>query len=300
MIGETEISDFEVEGATIKFSQSALENVSTGENTLTIETTDSVYTCIGTVADYVINDAVDFMALQTAGQDSSESHFNYYALGNDICDVDGYCNTDAKLFRGTLDGRGYAVKNLVMSSNSHALFSQTGGTALIKDIAFIDVTYVTNHTCAILVNQNRGVISDVFVSGVSNGLSGLVNTNYGVIRNSLVNISYQGTNESFKARPVIANAQSDSKVENVYAITTYTGGLATNAVGGACYASIKDGLDALNFTVPENFSDNWSFNTYGNLMFGDEYAVKYCEEVEGSLKNGELFYFSKNTAEVVG
>jgi hypothetical protein len=95
-----------------------------------------------------------------------------YVLENDI-DMAGYTdgtnaywtNANATDFTGVFNGQGYVIKNLKTTS----LFKYLGGTATVKNVGFIDASYVgaENGIRADRVkNSSNIVISNVIITGV--------------------------------------------------------------------------------------------------------------------------------------
>ena len=95
-----------------------------------------------------------------------------FVLENDI-DMAGYTdgtneywtNANATAFAGVFNGQGYVIKNLKTTS----LFKYLGGTATVKNVGFIDASYVGggNGILADRVNNHAtAVVSNVIITGV--------------------------------------------------------------------------------------------------------------------------------------
>ncbi len=94
----------------------------------------------------VINTLADYRAYVPTKW-AGDVNFGYYALGADL-ELAGYgmgsdYATDFNYvngFRGTLDGKGYSIKNC--KSDNYGLMSQVGNGAVIKNIVFENLLYV--------------------------------------------------------------------------------------------------------------------------------------------------------------
>lgn len=305
-IGDVNIANFFYEDSTktLTISKDVVKTLATGDFDMMIETATDLYSARITVADVIINDVTEFMQLQTSGQPSTAESFNYYILGNDIENVTGYTNTQnasaSVYFRGTLDGKGYAVKNLTMGSNSHALFSVMSSSATVKNIAFINVTQQSAHRVAIIANQafETAVVDNVFISGLTNTNSVIFNTSSDTVKISNTVVDVTCNYEDKKVNPAIT--RGGAVITNSYVCSNYTGGVGAGAVNCVETTTENALLDAMNKNLPDTFNALWSFDVSGNLKFGDEVVMKYSKTIVGKKTNGELFYFGKDVTNAKG
>ena len=84
----------------------------------------------------------------------------YYALENDIVLARGEENSNNVTmsyttlgFRGTFDGMGHCI---TFCANTRGFFGVLGGKAVIKDVAFTDVTLYQNGLCPVIAKENSG------------------------------------------------------------------------------------------------------------------------------------------------
>lgn len=160
-----------------------------------------------------ISTAAEFLAI------AQNPAGNYY-LTNDI-NLKGNFWTPIESFTGKLDGRGYTVKNFIVSTTSlggnFGMIYENSG--VIENLNFADYTFNVTATCsghAIvgLIGTNKGTISNctlesgilkvtatIHNTGLMLKVGGLVGTNYGVITecNTFVDISanLKGIRESY-------------------------------------------------------------------------------------------------------
>ncbi len=274
-------------------------NITCGDTEMILDTADVYYTAKVTVADRIINNAEEFMFLQTAGQAVGATPYHYILIGKDIDGITGYVNADSNIFRGTLDGKGHVISNFTFG-NSHALFSKMTGT--LKNIAFVNMTYNTGHGCAMIANEafTTGKVDNVFISGTTNSLSIVFNAaqENNIVSNSMFVVN--GTNESKLSNNALIKASGQAK--NCYVVSNYTGGIATTAEDSYAFDTESALISSLNQEIPEGFNSSWSINEKG-VWFGGKLVVASVSEtktVEGEKNNGELFYFSKDVATPTG
>lgn len=179
-----------------------------------------------------------FEELDAIRQDLTGSYY----LTNDI-EIPGTVNwipigatdltsEDGQFFRGTLDGKGFCIKNLTFSTDlgkGHGLFARLNN-ATIKDLGLVNVDITGKIQVGALAGQFTGesVVERVWVTGKVTGddtVGGIIggipadadNPGYNVIRDCFVNITL--TANTFQGGGIIGqlgNANSKVQIENVY------------------------------------------------------------------------------------
>ncbi len=179
-------SDYTLEGQTLTLKKSVLKEYLGKNINLQISTDvgDQIYTA--TVVSKVITTAQEFNNMmtyldKTAANANFNSYTGYLVLGNDI-DFAGvtvtplFCrdagtnsiriadggdwNDGAIGFNGTIDGRGYAIKNLTIPG-CRGLFGLFGSSSVMKNLIFLDVT--ANGGTENLFMNNKGLMEDVYI-----------------------------------------------------------------------------------------------------------------------------------------
>ena len=200
----------------------------------------------------------------------------YVVLGNDITFISAYAGhgdgsgSVDKVFAGTLDGKGYAIKNITISGP--ALIEQVGGSGVIKNLAIINATHTVSNV-GLLLNQNYGKVENVFVSGLMASRS-VINVCYasGKISNVIVDVEKVASVDYTGA--VVRNLQGTAT--NCYATSdTFTTiyhaatGTATNCEFQATNAEL---LAYFNGTLPTGFNSYWTISN-GSLSFGNNVVM---------------------------
>lgn len=137
-------------------------------------------------------------------------------------------------FKGSLDGNGFAIKNLCLtygggySENAYGLFSYLDRTAEIANLNIDDVKCNnTNSTSyysfiSVLVGDNYGTIKNVNVNGdilIVNGYYGTIaGQNHGSIEKCFADIKIEakGTNSRLCIGGIVGQADTESKINNSY------------------------------------------------------------------------------------
>lgn len=151
-----------------------------------------------------------------------------------------------KDFNGSFDGNGYSISDLYIQNSKDSycgLFATIKEDALVKDLAIINAS-VSGSSCGILAYENKGNISNVFVSGIlraTNNMGGLVAQNYGSICSgaAVVTLGAPGDTVSIYAGGLVA-INNGAKIDKSYAYAQINAKAKStpNDIGGlAGYAS---------------------------------------------------------------
>ena len=193
---------------------------------------------------------------------------------------------------GTIDGCGYAIKNLKINT-SHGDYAQSGGLfsliyGEIKNVAFINATVDNGAVwasgamlCGTL--KSTGVISNVFISGKvliqGNNCGGIVWTNEGTVKNCIVALETNNTTEYCSAGVKVGGAS------NCYGISSTFKQLSVQQ-GTKCYENNAAFLSNVT-SLPE--ANGW--NSYWKLANGTLYFGKTNVFAKNyDLLNGDYFY----------
>lgn len=186
------------------------EHLIYGVKILNIETKEIIYQVeVHFITKKVMN-AADFNELPNIisnfGGAEAREVAGYYVLGNNI-DYSGYnfktigvwndpLDDWTKVFEGVLDGRGYAVSNIVFTGNNTAMFACLSEDAVIKNIAFVDAK-IGFASATLAIQSDGALLENIFVSGTldvgavwcpSSLLVSKVYTEIGTLRNIVINV----------------------------------------------------------------------------------------------------------------
>ena len=239
-------------------------------------------------ASIVLRDADDITWL-FGSENATTDLAGYYVLGNDIdastAVVSGGIrfdpiisgNTRAR-FRGTFDGRGFVISNLNVSGGSKtngSLFGQLGSNAVIKNVAFNNVTatkaaVVASHAYNDYA-KNTPIITDVYVSvadSVSN-FKGVILQGEAKVTNTVVEYrNYEdGDTGSFSSNASSLSTDSaNNYVVSETAETRYTHKENKVAVAGTdlSYVTSYNTLTAMKADVKEN---EITFDSFDSSMW---------------------------------
>ena len=269
----------------ITFSSEAvnamLNGKSYGDFALYLTTADQIYKVNVAVVTKMISSYDDLAAIKANQVDAVLD--GYYALANDIdaTGEDAICLIDFSNhinnlensgigFKGIFDGRGYTISNLTVKAGEYAkiggLFGQVLQSAVIRDIAFMDMTTdgATNYTYLLTGESCRmmGKIENVVISAKGDvsqafGILGCdtANTN-NAVRFNMKNVVVSGVDymaHTIKNASVFENiilVSDEGVVKQVSASTEDE--TATNSI--IRYSSNEELFTALN---EENIIANW-------------------------------------------
>ncbi|WP_165452161.1 Ig-like domain-containing protein [Paenibacillus thalictri] len=180
-----------------------------------------------------------------------------YKLGADI-DLAGYDNGDHKgwlpigdtshFFTGTLEGNGYAIRNLTIDRTSThlGLFVGILSPGKVNDIHLLDVNLKGFQYIGGIAGANSGTISNSYVTGSVYGSSAYIGGMAGFAAGSFQN-SYAAVNVSGTSRVggLVGDFANGGNILNSYATgsvtgTSNVGGLAGNVAGGFTATSIQN------------------------------------------------------------
>ena len=189
----------------ITFSSEAvnalLNGKSYGDFALYLTTAEQIYKVNVAVVTQMIDSYDDLVAIKA--NQAGNVLDGYYALANDIdatgedaiclIDFDGHVNNPENSgvgFKGIFDGRGYTISNLTTKTGDYAkiggLFGQVLQNAVIRDIAFMDITtdHVYKYTYLLTGESCRmmGKIENVVISA-----KGDVNQVFGILGSDTAN-----------------------------------------------------------------------------------------------------------------
>lgn len=202
-------------------------------------------------------------------QDIDFTGYTYPASGY----LTGQSSSDSSSFNGTLNGNGYAIKNLKVRWN---LFYRSYN-AIIKNIAFINLE-MQNGWGMGLIQNFRGEMSNVYVKSTSNGV---YNQDYALfsavtgpttVSNCIISRSHGVT--GYLVETVYGNASltltNTYVIGSTYAIYLTSGGpiTYTNDYTALYRNDAQGALSAL--TTAGGFTSGvWSIDESGNLLFSD-------------------------------
>lgn len=243
------------EGQTVTFDKA---NLTAGERSFLIETADVVYRVPVIVATKIIDNTDDFLVMR-AGKESFSGQ--YFLLGTDLDFKNAEkVRADTTDFAGTLNGNGYAIKN--MNIDSEGIFRILSGT--VKNLAVIDATFTGAGSIAGWA-RNNAEINNVYVRAKTTSTGGGCG---------------------------IANSLRDGTVKIINCVAEYepVSGELTGTKGGIVNETIADGATITNCFSVSSLATKLIGNEQGktaNITDSEHFtsvaAVKTALESNGGL-----------------
>lgn len=280
-IGSVDVTAYSYMFGKLTMSASAIETLSLGEQVAVITTNVGVtYRFNVTVLNSITITTKDqfisvFNGLYALGASNVDSPVEI-VLGADI----EFSSSDAPLqrqgsftFYGSIDGQGYAVKNLKIDTKAKAVAGGLLGDCYgdVKNIAFVNIM-VDNGTCGnafgvICSTLKAGAtISNVFISGTTkvggNNAGGIVWTNEGTVKNCIVALETNNT-AAYSSAAVKVGAST-----NCYGISSTYKFLSVHQ-GTTCKANAEEFFNSVNsLPTSDGWSNLWKIEN-GTLSFGN-------------------------------
>ena len=275
-IGGVEISGYSYSNKVLLIPVSTVSSIANGTTQMVIGATSAEYLATVTIADFVAESKADLLYM------FQNVFTGYMILGNDIeWDNTSYSRIQNVALTGTLDGKGYAVKNFKINATGIYFQIQYGGK--IQNVAFLNVTNTSSF--GLFANETANMNFDnVAVTYKASGAGGLVGMMSGSVGVSITNtiIVYNGIASSTNAGIIACTYSNNTKLtlENSYFISDGKPFKAENSddtkeIYDTVNANVCANLEALK-TASNNLKDFgslWSIDQTGNLIFGDEIIV---------------------------
>ena len=262
---------------TLSIKQSELRKY-LGERTLTIATSEAIYTLDITIASLIISDSDDFIKIKSeyykgsATTAVSELRDGYFILDNDIdfknaafmmFDSVSLAKPDGKNWdewgdatpyygwSGVLDGRGYTVYNV--KTGNGGMFGHISAYGTIKNLG-VRCAEITSEVSGVLANRSQGLIDNCFVELAAMPDQQQIGVivrylNYGgKISNSMAVLLTADTTINAGTHGAIiqqANNASYSVLDNVYAVRVGTNpAVVTTQLTGSASTSSYGAFDS--------------------------------------------------------
>ncbi len=256
---EKDDSAYAVSGTVL--TMPAADMPATGGTTTVVELTvdGKLYTLELFAITLVIDNTTNIGWLSNWGEEAMPSN-GYYVLGQDI-DMAGYTMANglfgSKTFSGTLDGRGHILNNL--NVNSGGIIGASASTAVIKNIAFINVISTNETQWNTMFRMNGGgKFENVYLQLDSWVSSTLINPGAGfTAENFIVEYTASETATTSYPRHIFLN-NNKSAFPNSYFIGTCDGTAGTVAYADRA-AMAAAGNDYTAFTA----ADFWTLGADG-------------------------------------
>ena len=185
----------------------------------------------GTIAYYAVKIEYGELKLTNANKNLlKEVNSGTIVLQEDI-DLSGETWVSKITFTGTLDGNGHAIKNLTTSVNSTAngyqgLFQNLGEGAIIKNVAFVNVTMGANSgvVAGQVAGSSKAKVENVFIQVVKTGNSS-TSARYGIVERTnngsldLTNVVLKMPGVSQNETLLGHNTKARCTLNNVYGIS---------------------------------------------------------------------------------
>ena len=244
------------------------------------------------LVDYVEMDGTDAYGIFRLIQDIDMK-------GATLAGVGTYVNTGAGwipnyCWKGTFDGQGYTVSNVVESGANSGLFCYIAKSGVVKNVYFEEVT-VTGDT-GFIATSNFGLVENVFVFGQFNNLEGgsgippslLVSKNAGTVNECFVLVDYNSLSK-YGGMLVGLNTGTvtDCVAVNISQSPLY-------GVGGTGIASIQaSGEGGIKGVFGNSYQSLDKYFAESNQYTYDDWAVEklnsiIAKNIGGSLKVDEI------------
>ena len=264
-IGTTAITGFAYANKQLTIPVAQIALLANGDAVMEIVTATADYSADVTIADYVVTTETEFKSVFSG----TATFTNYVVLGNDITFTSSFVGHQG-VFSGTLNGKGYALKNLTIPEAGIGLSSEMNGQ--VKNLAILNVTH--NGDGAVVANQSRGLIDNVIITGIAGGHSTLANVMYsGTVSNSIVIVEQNARNAETSASIV---RSMKGTATNCFAVSKSFVNTFNNPTGTVNNCDIKTSAEDLvalfNGTLPTGFNAYWSLSN-GSLSFGNNVVM---------------------------
>ncbi len=186
---------------------------------------------------YELTTDLDF---DTNGNGRADAGDDYWNGGRGWWSIGAYSALGSRAhFSGVFEGNGYTIRNLYIngqpSFSTYGFFTSIDG--VIRNLNMESVHVSGYHRIGSLVAQNRGTITDIYVSGTMTGsaaVGGLVGENLGIVRGSYAAVSVAGTQPNGPKPPATNIAEPGRDVGGLVGINngTITASYASGSVSG--------------------------------------------------------------------
>jgi hypothetical protein len=275
-IASKEITGFTFANGVLKVPVSAISSLSNGEQKMIIIAGINAYQTTVTVANHVLCNPDDVRNVLT-NNSYIDSNSKLIVLDGDITWSGAtYTGVSGTHMYGTLDGKGYAIKNFKV--NPYLWQTMQKG-AVVKNIAFLDVTYAAETGLLAQLTASGIVIDNVaatYYAGASRGFVGspqgnLTINNAIVVCNSNSNALFGG---SYKAGITLTMSNTYCIGEKG-AVRSDLGEADTTNVYETAQTAVCANIGEI-LTKSDNLknfdSKYWSLKN-GSIYFGDEVVV---------------------------
>ena len=303
-------------GVKIRIPYSQLSGIPTGDYILLLETDNTVYRQAVTVVTKIIRTNTEFTQLYTYLKTATVGRYEGYILlganldfngivyNNQPWNVAGFCvlTYDADMaalaesnwnsmdtvlgMLGTIDGRGYTIKNLTL--RTYGLFTKLAPSGVVKNIAFVD-TIFSGDDATTICKYNAGIIDNVFVTvktppASNKQRSGALCTRLvsgGTIKNSIA--YYTGIGGAHATIAAVAQiAEEGSTFSNVYAISD-RGAFATNNSGLSASGIVYANVDAFYSERQKTTGSYVNLSEFNALYWDFTYKLPIFKGYSGSI-----------------
>lgn len=230
------------------------------------------------VATYAISTAQELKELFADVDEENNNSANWYVILTSNIDMQGEVlyNSANRSFAGVLNGLGHAISNLKFgcptSDLNKGLFGGVSSTAVIENVAFINLQQANGYATNAFSNNFVGKLNNVYIDVKYTNLAyGVINFNYqrGEAHNVIINVQ-EGSQTGKAAFAQCVDPQwTTNVIENSYVIGNVNfSSLSSEQESRTAYTDVATMLTANKTTIEENFNEYWSFDNSGNLYFG--------------------------------
>lgn len=284
----------------ISVASTAMSTLSNGEHTVSVATSQTLYSATLVVGTHVLSTSAEFVTFFTTTYIGATNVKNsvaannatakwYVVVANDITVNDStytgngaftYAGSDSCIFMGTFDGRGHVISNVNVQRSIFGWIRS----ATIKDVAFVNgkTTQGSNARQGFLaISSSAGtVIDNVYIqytsAGTNDNSAGFISyCNSTAIKNCVVNVTFNtSTNDIIPSFVGGENFDGSSdRCSNFYAVSNITHSSTNSVVNlslsvDAMIANFLSSDDST-YALPSGFNDYWSINsTTSEMKFG--------------------------------
>lgn len=254
------------------------------------------------VSDYALATAAELQSYFNGIPTGTTNIGGYVVLTDNIdcAELDDYATwvvpENQKIFAGTLDGRGFMIRNLRTATSS--VFYEMSASAVIRDIAFVNMVK-TNVTTAgfaksegfLIAGDLHGALENVFIEGVSEragwnmGLAYATATGANAIKNVVILVDMPNSPKKFG----LALKDYGKPLENTYVVLD----------GAPKYFQNKDTSGPLYATVAEMKDSGVAFDTiFTDSCWNTDLGIPMFDAYAQVMKDAKVTIGNGATAEI--
>ncbi len=219
---------------------------------------------------YIIKSGADLAYFKKVIEGDNEYYKDkYYALGNDI-DLDykdfESIGDDTNKFNGYLDGKGYKISNLKITSKT---IKNIDYYSLINNIEEADIRNINFSGVEVVPNSDNNIIVSILSNNIVKS-----NINNISINNSKFNLTNTTKDENNNISGFITNVDKDSEVNNIY-------------FHASLVSEYSDNIARISYSTEGKMTNIYSYYESGLLLINniDSYIVNKSDAVDNKINS---------------